>query len=1156
MTTRKQHLVHSVRNSNGQTALHLACRYGHLDLVRFLVDQVGANVNDKHDAGGGGRSSEEMVNHHHNHQDRMIVLSPLGEAVEGGHLSIVQELLQHGANLWCVKKMVHTGVLRDTGRSRSRPQEEPSLSGASMTSGSTVTALHMAAYHGHLEIAQMLFNTIVQQQEPVHPQSVSSRRRLFRNDPAVRDSDSRSTTPTTTNASMETNKIVLPPPSPSDHSQSTVETDNHSASMETPQRIWKRASHFKESNNRYDTDRESWKDGKDIHEDAMDMEKTVDTTSDTIMTTGTLSFDSSATVTTAESSTTPTRSSPTFQATPSTRANDSSSMVWLSSSSDSSWVPVVEGKKKHDPSPSGPSLMYCLVNAKSVYDRTPLQLAAEQGHGQLVDLLLEHGACLHAMTFFGWTALDLACAGGHVDCMKRLVQATLNSVQQSSSTQNDSGESEPIHQVFSPRNDHQDSDASQRDSTAIASNYSFAPDASYATLSSAGVRLDPPPPPPNMSVVWNMPLFLAARDAPNDDAVEWLLLRIFLSPGEEDSESGNQSSSRKTPSSFVVEPIPSTLQQRADALALALHGATQRRGRHRRVSRLLQLGADPNHVIHNDEDDDNNTNNNDARGTNDEEEEQDTSRAREKKSNDVRQEYNDVSSATCSMKPPLLQAAGSAGDLSVVQCLVEEGQANLNGSDPLTGNTALHEALARGHMDIVHYLVDQGADWTVSNKDGRTCLHVAVSSLSSRSIHGNVAWRMIHYLITNAAKSTASSRKDGKAESPPKDDKTAQTTHSDPSTCHKNETDSVALSRLINQPYRPHGLTPLHEAVAVRCTGDPVQDKAVVSTIALLLEHGAHVNQPDAHGITPLHTATWNNATAIILLLLERGANVHQVDGTGKSVLHLASHCQNSFLVRQFLNHGADPNVSDNDGDHGWAPLHIAVLTGRLELVSDLLTRGANVHAKTRQAGCTPLFLACHAAPVAMIPYLVEAHGADVNTRDGQGQSALHQACGHDRYWLMEYLMDKGANPNATDHKGWSVLHEAIARDNCDTAQLLLEYGADVHGGMADLAEEEEEEEELDRLVESSDSRCCWSPLHEATWRQRPTLMNLLLRQGADPNRIDPVTELSALDVATQKEWHDLTHQLLCWTSMGDELSEAEEEEEEENDDGECVVDK
>jgi ankyrin repeat protein len=89
--------------------------------------------------------------------------------------------------------------------------------------------------------------------------------------------------------------------------------------------------------------------------------------------------------------------------------------------------------------------------------------------------------------------------------------------------------------------------------------------------------------------------------------------------------------------------------------------------------------------------------------------------------------------------PPVVAAAGSgygegfaanshryapSGMLAAVKYLVEELHADVNARDH-EGNTALHNAAARGDVEMIKYLVSKGADVKAVNREGKTTADMA-----------------------------------------------------------------------------------------------------------------------------------------------------------------------------------------------------------------------------------------------------------------------------------------------------------------------------------------------------------------------------------------------------------------------------------------------
>lgn len=68
----------------------------------------------------------------------------------------------------------------------------------------------------------------------------------------------------------------------------------------------------------------------------------------------------------------------------------------------------------------------CDVNVSDSYGRTALHYAAEQGHADIIDVLLVAGSFVNAMDFEGMTPLYLASARGNTEAVQALVQHSAN----------------------------------------------------------------------------------------------------------------------------------------------------------------------------------------------------------------------------------------------------------------------------------------------------------------------------------------------------------------------------------------------------------------------------------------------------------------------------------------------------------------------------------------------------------------------------------------------------------------------------------------------------------------------------------------------------------------------------------------------------------
>ena len=72
-------------------------------------------------------------------------------------------------------------------------------------------------------------------------------------------------------------------------------------------------------------------------------------------------------------------------------------------------------------------------------------------------------------------------------------------------------------------------------------------------------------------------------------------------------------------------------------------------------------------------------------------------------------------------------------------------------------------------------------------------------------------------------------------------------------------------------------------------------------------------------------------------------------------------------------------------------------------------------------------------------PMLID--GVDVNTRDEDGKTLLHQAVGRGHLDVVELLLRNGADANAKDDSGKTPLKWAVERNHKDVADLLRGHG-------------------------------------------------------------------------------------------------------------------
>jgi Ankyrin repeats (3 copies)/Ankyrin repeat len=150
-----------------------------------------------------------------------------------------------------------------------------------------------------------------------------------------------------------------------------------------------------------------------------------------------------------------------------------------------------------------------------------------------------------------------------------------------------------------------------------------------------------------------------------------------------------------------------------------------------------------------------------------------------------------------------LLAAAATGDLHEVKRLIGRG-AQINAKFGGEGETALHRAVSYGRLEVVDYLISNGADVNAGNEEGWT-------PLISASYSGNM--EIIQRLVSNGAN--------------------------------------------VNAQESRHGFTPLTTAVL----------KGRPEAVEFLLNAGADTRIPSTDGVTPLERAKMGGNVQIVTML-------------------------------------------------------------------------------------------------------------------------------------------------------------------------------------------------------------------------------------------------------------------------------------------------
>ncbi|RSL87145.1 hypothetical protein CDV31_016307 [Fusarium ambrosium] len=384
------------------------------------------------------------------------------------------------------------------------------------------------------------------------------------------------------------------------------------------------------------------------------------------------------------------------------------------------------------------------------------------------------------------------------------------------------------------------------------------------------------------------------------------------------------------------------------------------------------------------------------------------------------------------------------------------------------GMTALHLCSRRGFAELTRLLLAKGADTDVTNDRGETALtwaarnghrkvmELLIANGADLLIEDDEGWIALHWAVIGRHDDLVKLLL-GQYTGLSSDNLQAHKALILAAEAGSNKTTEMLLQDALDIDWKDEeGSTALHWAVA----------EGHEQTSSLLLENGADANSKDNYDNTPLHWAI--PYTGITLLLLENGANPNSANRTKQTPLHWSAQAGLEAVTKELLEHGANTDMQDQ---YGVTALHAAVLQGHEVIVNLLLLNGANANV-TDEDGWTPL----HAAVVKQhdaLQHLLacKTENGDVFSHQMRSRMKDENDCA-----LLEEMAERKSHGSTVV----SGLRSAVNSGYRERVLALLDSGADI---------------DAEDLIGDS------TALTHAAWLGREDLVELLLENGADPNR-------------------------------------------------------
>jgi ankyrin repeat protein len=395
---------------------------------------------------------------------------------------------------------------------------------------------------------------------------------------------------------------------------------------------------------------------------------------------------------------------------------------------------------------------------------------------------------------------------------------------------------------------------------------------------------------------------------------------------------------------------------------------------------------------------------------------------------------------------PLMQAA-AAGDPSVLKELLNHG-ANVNAREKTYGQSALFFAAANDRDAAVRFLTEHGADTTFKTNVQK-----------QERIRVNADGEELSILKKNPG-----TVKDPKAVNA--DDVEAASTDAPAKVGEIDKTQLAEAGKHASETKRDstdaYGFTPADRAAQVygslamgglTALHIAARNGQIDAVSALFAAH-ANINaRTDTDKATPLLLALINGHYDVAKFLIDHDADVTLTSTDGLSPLYAV--------------------IDVQWAPHTWYPQPVTSQekTTYIELINDLLTHQADVNAKLNRklwfrvfandetwvdvTGSTSFWRAAYAGDLEAMQILA-AHGADINAASKSNDTPLMVATGLGwaAYWTsnapssrldaVKFCLRHGADVNTRDVKGYTAIHGAAFRGDNAMIEYLLAHGADL----------------------------------------------------------------------------------------------------------------
>jgi ankyrin repeat protein len=331
-------------------------------------------------------------------------------------------------------------------------------------------------------------------------------------------------------------------------------------------------------------------------------------------------------------------------------------------------------------------------------------------------------------------------------------------------------------------------------------------------------------------------------------------------------------------------------------------------------------------------------------------------------------------------------------DFDLLKKIKEESGIDLNKADD-KGRYLLHECIEKSMLKSALWLIEEGADVTISNSYGENALDIAIDYNKLQ---------VVRFIL--------------------------------------------ALGKIELEKRDKDGRTLLQNVV--------MQGQNDVAKI--LIDYGADVNHKDNRNRNVIFDAlAFGNEDFINYLLEINGIELNNIDLDQNSVMNHHEVINNDNIARKLIEKGADTTIKDKNGNTYLCRSALKGIEA-YDIVAFALEHGADINSRVLNENTILMELISSYSKIPeeekkrredlfKMAKQVVMQGIDLNAIDINGDSALFKAVRSKDTELVSFLLNSRIDPNIQNNYMQSALHFAVYQgiESLDIILLLIRYGAD-----------------------------------------------------------------------------------------------------------------